>query len=206
MLGEYRTSGLSVVTPAANLPVSLDAARRNSRIDTTDEDLRLTELIRAATAYVQRYTDTGLITQTLSWEMDKFPACSKPLYLPAWPVQSLVSVTYIDIAGVSQTINPSTIALRNPTEGRARIARQNWEAWPSCKDTPDAVDIRFTVGFGVTEASVPEPYKQAILLLVSHWFENREAVGNVGNEIAFAVNALIETVRDPDDGWGFDLE
>lgn len=206
MPAEYRTNSLSVVTPPASLPVSLDAARRNSRIDTTDDDTRLTELIRAATAYIEKHTDTGLITQTLSWKMDKFPACSKWLYLPSWPVQSIVSVSYTDSNNAAQTISPSTIALRNPTEGRARIARQNWEAWPAVKDTPDCVDIRFTVGFGSTEASVPDAYKQAILLLVGHWYENREAIGNVGNEIAFAVQALIETLRDADDGLGFDLE
>jgi uncharacterized phiE125 gp8 family phage protein len=214
MQGEFRSSALSVVTPAAGLPVSLDAARRNSRIDTTDEDTRLTELIGAATKYVQRHTDTALITQTLSWKMDLFPrnkkpphSATRPLYLPTWPVQSLVSVSYVDMDGNTQTIPTNTIALRSPAFGHSRIARQNWEAWPSVKATPDAVDIRFIAGFGATHASVPDEFQQAILLLVSHWFENREAAlgGSMSKEIEFSVSALIETIRDTD-GWGFDLE
>ena len=206
MQGEFRSSALSVVTPAAGLPVSLDAARRNSRIDTTDEDTRLTELLGAATKYVQRHTDTALITQTLSWKMDLFPRTASPLYLPTWPVQSLVSVSYVDMDGASQTIPTNTIALRSPAFGHARVARQNWEAWPSCKATPDAVDIRFTAGFGATHASVPDEFQQAILLLVSHWFENREAAlaGSMSKEIEFSVSALIDTIRDSD-GWGLDL-
>jgi uncharacterized phiE125 gp8 family phage protein len=206
MLGEYLTSGLSIVTPAANLPVSIDAARRNSRIDTTDEDTRLTELIRVATAYVQKHTDTALITQTLSWKLDRFPIETKALYLPVWPVQSLSSVIYTDAAEASITIDLNTLSTRIPSRGQSRIARKKWAAWPSTLDTPDAVDIRFIAGFGATEASVPEEFKQAILLLVSHWFENREAVltGSASKEVEFAVSAIIDTIRDSD-GWGTDL-
>lgn len=207
MRGEYWTSSLSVVTPAANLPVSLDAARRNSRIDTTDEDQRLTELIRAASAYVQKHTDTALITQALSWQLDRFPVKTRPLYLPVWPVQSLTSVTYIDANNATQSIDLATISTRLPARGFARIARARWEDWPSTLDTPDAVEIRFVAGFGATEASVPEEFKQAILLLVSHWFENREGVltGSASKEVEFAVSALIDTIRDSD-GWGVDLQ
>jgi uncharacterized phiE125 gp8 family phage protein len=207
MLGEYWTSAVSIVTPAANLPVSLDAARRNSRIDTTDEDQRLTELIRAASAYVQKHTDTALITQALSWKLDRFPAKTRPLYLPVWPVQSLTSVTYTDANDATQTINVGTISTRLPSRGFARIARKQWLDWPSTLDTPDAVEIRFVAGFGDTEASVPEEFKQAILLLVSHWFENREGVltGSASKEVEFAVSALIDTIRDSD-GWGVDLQ
>jgi uncharacterized phiE125 gp8 family phage protein len=206
MLGEYLTSGLSIVTPATNLPVSLDAARRNSRIDTTDEDQRLTELIRAATAYVQKHTDTALITQTLSWKLDQFPVQIKAIYLPIWPVQSLASISYTDVSEATVSMDLTTVATRIPTRGKARIARKKWLAWPSTLDTPDAVDIRFIAGFGSTEASVPEEFKQAILLLVSHWFENREAVltGTASKEVEFAVSSIIDTIRDSD-GWGADL-
>jgi len=43
---------------------------------------------------------------------------------------------------------------------------------------PDAVAqgvaIEFTAGFGHTAADVPAPIRQALLLLIAHWFENRE--------------------------------
>lgn len=208
MKGEYRTSGLTVVTPPAAVAVAVEAARRNSRYDTVDEDARFTELIAAATDYVQKQTDTGLITQTLSWKMDKFPCGAKWLYLPVWPVQSIVSITYKDQDNATQTIGSGSIVLRSQASGRGRIALADWAAWPACRDTPDCVNIQFIAGFGSTTANVPDAFKQAILLLVSHWFENREAVlvGTSSKELEFAVGSLIETLRDPDDGWGFDLE
>lgn len=206
MLGEYFSSSLSIVTPATALPVSLDAARRNARIDNTDEDARLTELIRAASAYVSKHTDTALITQTLAWRMDRFPIKIRELYLPIWPVQSITSISYRDENDVSQSLDLATVSTRLPARGHARLARKRWDAWPSTLDTPDAVEVRFVAGFGATHESVPEELKQAILLLVAHWFENREAVlvGSASKEVEFAVQSLVETIRDSD-GVGVDL-
>ena len=33
--------------------------------------------------------------------------------------------------------------------------------------------IAVTAGFGLAAADVPEPLRQAILILVAHWFEHR---------------------------------
>jgi hypothetical protein len=39
---------------------------------------------------------------------------------------------------------------------------------------------------------IPKPIKQAMLLLIGHWYENREATAfNVNRELAFSVNALL---------------
>jgi hypothetical protein len=44
---------------------------------------------------------------------------------------------------------------------------------------------------------VPWTVKQAVLLVVGHWYRNREAVGTVSTEIELAVKSLLET-----EGWG----
>ncbi len=35
------------------------------------------------------------------------------------------------------------------------------------------IEIEVRVGFGAEAADVPPPLRQAVLLLVAHWFENR---------------------------------
>jgi uncharacterized phiE125 gp8 family phage protein len=50
------------------------------------------------------------------------------------------------------------------------------KVWPSARSVRDAVQIRFIAGYGDAASDVPQAIKQAILLLVGHWFENREAV------------------------------
>ena len=67
------------------------------------------------------------------------------------------------------------------------------ESWPSFTPYPTgAVRIQFTAGYNDI-ANVPQMVKQAILLLVGHWYENREATlaGTISREIEFAVHALL---------------
>jgi uncharacterized phiE125 gp8 family phage protein len=56
----------------------------------------------------------------------------------------------------------------------------------------NGVEIQVVVGYGAEDA-VPQEYKQAILLLLGHWYENREqvTVGEVAREIPMGVEALL---------------
>lgn len=55
----------------------------------------------------------------------------------------------------------------------------------------DAAGSQSAVGYETND--VPERIKQAILLLVGHWYDNRDitAVGRLVNEVPFTVNALL---------------
>ncbi|MBO9598636.1 MAG: phage head-tail connector protein [Cohnella sp.] len=67
----------------------------------------------------------------------------------------------------------------------------------TCKpDENDVVTIDYTEAT-VFADNVPKRVKQAIILLVSHWFENPEAVliGSISKEIEFSVTALLNIDR-----------
>jgi uncharacterized phiE125 gp8 family phage protein len=61
-------------------------------------------------------------------------------------------------------------------------------------DRADAVTIEFTAGYGAAASAVPAEIKQAMYLMIGHWYENRESVnvGNIVNELPFAAQALLE--------------
>jgi uncharacterized phiE125 gp8 family phage protein len=59
----------------------------------------------------------------------------------------------------------------------------------------NAVEIVFTAGYGAAASSVDGDLIQAVKLLIGHWFANREAVGDVGAEIAFSYNAICDNLR-----------
>ena len=74
-------------------------------------------------------------------------------------------------------------------EGRDRLARGEpalllpayGKSWPSTRVWVDAngnypVEVRFIAGYGTAGTSVPETFRQAMLLLIGHWYENREEV------------------------------
>ena len=49
---------------------------------------------------------------------------------------------------------------------------------------------------GVADSAVPAPIKHAILLMVGHWYANREAVApGQMHEVPMAVDALIRPYR-----------
>ena len=58
------------------------------------------------------------------------------------------------------------------------------------------IEITYVCGYGYGD-SVPQRWKQAVLLLAGHWFENREATvaGTTVRTIPFAVESLINLDR-----------
>lgn len=65
--------------------------------------------------------------------------------------------------------------------------------------------VNTMLGFKVeTMTAIPDELTIACLLIVSHWFENRQLqqAGTLGNEIKFAVNAIIDAHKEPfKEGW-----
>ncbi len=52
-------------------------------------------------------------------------------------------------------------------------------------------EIAFTAGYGPAASDVPAPVRQALLLLVAHWYEHREPI-----EIGSSATAIPQTVSD----------
>ena len=51
-------------------------------------------------------------------------------------------------------------------------------------------------GYGATSANVPELLRQGVLMLVAHWYEHREAVGQYGAEVPLAVDSILQMYTD----------
>jgi len=56
--------GLSLVTGPSTYPVTADEAKLHCRIDGTDENTLVDDLIAAATDYVEQYTGRAIVSQT----------------------------------------------------------------------------------------------------------------------------------------------
>jgi uncharacterized phiE125 gp8 family phage protein len=68
-------------------------------------------------------------------------------------------------------------------------------SWPSAtlRDV-NGVNVRFVAGFGSAGTTVPQPIRQAILMLVGHYYENREAIlatGAMPKEVPLGVDSLL---------------
>lgn len=183
---------LSLITAPASEPVSLTEAKLQCRVDGSTEDTLLTALIVAARQHVEETTSRALITQTREIRLDAWPT---RLYLPRPPAISITSVTYTDDAGVTATLSASAYALRTGTEPGCVLFDGTLLPTVTLADMA-GIQVRYTCGYGASASSVPKPLFQAMLLLIGHWYMNREAVAaaNVAS-LPMAVDALLAPYR-----------
>lgn len=180
------------VAPATT-PVSLSDVKAHCRVSHNDDDTVLTSLLNAAVGYLDGWHGVlgrCLVTQT--WRQD-FAGFSSCMRLPLGPVASITSITYYDADNVQQTLSAGVYGLFTDERG-SYAGLKPGQSWPSVYSRADAVSVTFVAGSAA--ADVPAPIKAAIMLLVGHWNENREAVtaGSM-SELPLAVNALISPHR-----------
>lgn len=182
-----------ITTAVATEPVSLAEAKLHLRVETaeTAEDTLITGLITAAREAAEHYTGRGFAPQTLEVVMDNFPTTSGGIELPLSPVATITSVKYTDNAGVEQTLSSTKYALS--LYGLARDLTLTYSSeWPDTQAIPNAVRIVQVCGY----ATLPKAAKSALLLLIGHLYENRQAVSALKvEEIPMGARALLDTIK-----------
>lgn len=163
--------------------------------DVIEDDL-IMGLIKTARGLCEKITRRALATQTIEFFMDSFPegAC---IELPRPPLQSIESFKYKDYSGVETVMTADEQYICDADSDPGRVALPYGVSWPSFVPySVNSVRIRYIAGY-TEENPIPESIKQAMLLLVGHWYNNREAVLNLSNkttyavEIPFSVRALL---------------
>jgi len=139
----------------------------------TTEDPTLNALIKVARQYAETVTRRALITQTWDWVMDAFPTGDFEVPLPT--LQSVTSIKYYDTNGTLTEWLPVTEYNVDINSEPGRISPAYQVVYPTARDINNAVTVRFIAGYG-TAAAVPQGIKQAMLMLISHWYAHREVV------------------------------
>lgn len=188
-----KTMTYKLLSPPAEEPITLAEAKLHLRETGTDQDALITRLIRVARGHVESATNRALMLQTWDLYLDEFECdgFEQELTIYQPPFQSVTHIKYTDDQGVLQTMDAADYQVDNKTEP-ARIVPAYGEVWPSTQKILNAVNVRFIAGYD-TAADVPDEIKQAMLLLVGHLFENREAiiVGTIVAEPPMAVRSLL---------------
>lgn len=172
-------------------PLTLAELRAQCQIpdDLTDQDTLLLALGDAAVGEYEKYAGRGALTQ--SWTVS-FDDWFQELWLPmAAPLQSITSVKYRAADGTLTTLSASYYVTDVFSEP-GRIMRAPNMVWPALQsDRLARVQIEYVVGWTAANL-VPQNVKQGLLLLVSHWFAERQAVnvGNIVSTIPYGVESL----------------
>lgn len=154
-------------------PVTLASAKAQTRVDFADDDDLLNGLIVAARETVEGYLRRALLQQTWTASFVRWPWCKERMVLIRPPVLSVQGVHYYDASGNAQSLDASDYFLEtNGLDGLLTI-KENTTLPELDDERVMPVSVTYRAGYGTTAGDVPQAIRQAILLLVSHWYEHR---------------------------------
>jgi uncharacterized phiE125 gp8 family phage protein len=165
-------------------------------VDHESDDSLIGDLVAAAAGQVEAWTGRAMVVRTYTLYLDAFPAAGpdgrRTLRLPMPPLAEVKFVKYFDEDGADRTMDEADYQVDSAGEP-ARLLPAPGEDWPATQDGRiNAVRVQFNAGHA-DAASCPREARQAVLLLVGHWYENREAVvtGTIATEIQLGVRAIL---------------
>lgn len=182
---------LMLTSGPAEEPVTIDEMRAQLRLDGMEEDALLAAFITAARSILEAETRLAFVTQGWRLLLDRWP--NGEIVLPLAPVSEVTRLALIGNGGETHELDAALFAtaLAGDTPRLAPLG-----PLPAPTRCIGAIAIDFTAGYGAAEA-VPAPLKQAIKMLVAHWFEARipVAFGDAPSEVPLTVASLIAPYR-----------
>lgn len=184
-------SSILLTAPAAE-PLTLAEARAFLRVETADDDDVIAALVAGARLHIEAQTRRALITQSWRVVLDEWPASERIEVRPA-PLQAVTAARVLDADGNAQALDVQSFV---PVLNGSALAFVPW-AVPAPGRIAAGIELDVRVGHGDAANNVPEPLRQALRLLVAHWYENRGLTA-AGHEVAVlpaSVSSLIAPYR-----------
>ena len=187
-MGIYQLSG-----PGAE-PISLDEVKAHVRIDGSTEDALLQSLILTSRLHVEAALGLALLSQSWRLALDEWPD-DGVVKLPISPVSAVTEVRILAADGTPSVVDETTFEI-DRSQRPARMFPKSG-VWPKTARAIAGIEIDLEVGFGASANDVPEPVRQALLLLVAHWYEHRDPVeiGKPSTAVPHAVSRLLHPYR-----------
>lgn len=167
-------------------PVSLEDIKQHLVLDAgdTSEDAYLGSLITAARAICEIRTGRQIVGATRQLVLDRFPGGCDWLHLPLIPrphgdsdmlltggTVTSVTISYRDGSGALTTLEPGQYFADLASEP---AVLRPVGTWPQAQDRPGALTVSYVVS--PLDGARLELARQAIRLIVGHWYANRETV------------------------------
>tara|TARA_R110001599_G_scaffold92283_1_gene241833 strand:+ start:125 stop:700 length:576 start_codon:yes stop_codon:yes gene_type:complete len=181
-----------VITAASTFPVSLTEAKSHLKVDTSADDTYITSIIKAATQLSEEYTNRFFIDTVIEQTCSDF-AQLQTLFKSK--VSAITHVKYYDSNNSLQTLDTAVYDEQLDYEPSQIQLAEN-KSFPSITKRNDAVVAKYTVGYGAA-SDVPEIIKQAILLTIGNFYQNRASVitGRTATELPMNVKWLLDTYK-----------
>ncbi|OCJ59272.1 head-tail connector protein [Agrobacterium tumefaciens] len=177
------------------LPVSLEDVKKSLRIDSSDDDTTLVDLIQGAVDHYEGWTGIlgiCLVEQTWRQSFDRF---ARGFCLPLGPVIGAVSVSWRNAAGQISTVPAASYGLETSAGGQSQICFRNAFTQPSDLYERAAVTVEYKAGWPMVneKPTVPKDICAAIIARVQIGYE--QSANEAGSTLSVIENALISKWR-----------
>jgi len=165
-----------MVSRAPVLPVSLERAKQHLRVDVSDDDDLITDMIKAAADYAEGFMGRTIVDTTYDLVLDGFPKNRVSLALPRPPLIALGGVYLLDADDNETTLAGVVVDLA----GGRLIAPSG--GWPTATSEA-SVRVRYRAGYvsydaeaspPATEGAVPSAIVAGLLLYIGSLYQQRE--------------------------------
>lgn len=170
--------------------IPLEALHQHLRLFTTGsppshpEDDLIETYARAAVSWAEGYTRREIAERQIALLTD----CLRQHYdLPVSPVQSLTSAEYLDDQGDWQPLDVDQDLASDPPQLTLNEFPDDWAGGRN--------SVRFVVEAGYE--SIPDDMLAGLLLLIGHWYENRESVviAHPANKVPLTTETILWPFR-----------
>jgi uncharacterized phiE125 gp8 family phage protein len=174
--------------------LELHDAKQHLRVDHSEDDAAIVDLIKAAHEYLQALTELTFTTTSYRSIMQSWPN-DVAITLAHPPVSAVTSFAYYDEDDASQTF--TSYLLKSDGNVRSRILLDQDTSWPNIYDRHDAITIDYTAGIGADASALPATVRHAMRLLVAHWYDNREGLspGPPPKPVQHSLNGLVAQLK-----------
>lgn len=160
-------------------PLTLEQARDHLRVTPYGsplehpDDTYISALITSAREFCEEYTRRALATKTVEVVFDSWS--DNKLVLPFAPLQSVTSVQYVDVTGVTQTLATTVYGV---DRFRRQIYLKAGQTWPPLYSDPNPIIVTAEVGYTNGQSPdiypMPETIMSAMKLIIGNLYENRQ--------------------------------
>lgn len=183
--------GAVLLTPPASEPVSLAEAKAQIGVAHGDDDQLIAALVAAARRVVEARTGLVLMAQRwLCWR-DAWPA-DGVIALPVAPLRAVEEIGVHGEDDARAVIDPAHYIV-DAASLPPRVLLRGSRLWPAPGRALNGISIEVAAGFGTAAADVPQPLRQAVLLLVAHFYAQRG--DEPGGGLPLGLGALLDPYR-----------
>ena len=177
--------------------VSTSEAKTHLRVSTSADDDYIQNLIFAATEQIEKYINCVILEAACVQWCDTWTDTLELYYSPLINSRSLTvtHIKYYDDNDTLQTWDAANYVVDN-VHTPARIGIKANLDYPTVSERIAPIIITYTSGYS-SVSQVPADIKQAILIMVGQWYENRQVavVGRSVGTIPMTAEYLIEKYK-----------